>query len=339
MWEEGEYSKIVLSTKVLFGRNISGYPFPNRFSSEQREEFRSFVAHHFPTLKNIRWSLWQKLPHQQKRLALERKMLSGQQALGEIGFLGMDSLENSYFFTEFYDHFDFIGLAGGWNWTSALIRARKIWRQIRPFYTWARHPLYGWIGPDPLFWGNGLRLTVTVHLPALEETGNIVQVFDLVEESRLSFRGLVSFDKRSLGDLYVIGTGPTTGKAMNEMLKELEEVLSMLTALEEKAQHSLWLNETVRIRDKVLRSYGILTHACLLPEEEAFECLSSLRLGVNLGIIKGVTLATINRLYYGILKGHLSFDLTGDDSPLEPEEELRAAFVKKVLMEGVDEDV
>lgn len=119
MWEEGEYSKIVLSTKIMFGRNISGYPFPNRFSSEKREEFRSYVEHHFQGLQNIRWSLWQKLPHQQKRLAMERKMLSGQQALGEIGFLGMDSLENSYFFTEFYNHFDFIGLAGGWNWTSA----------------------------------------------------------------------------------------------------------------------------------------------------------------------------------------------------------------------------
>lgn len=336
MGERGRLGEVAVSTRVRLGRNLEELPFPNRLTAEELDRLMRSLEQLLEGGLGLRWAPWGSLPIHQKRLALERRLLSAQQALEDVRIVGVTDDENGCFLTNSGDHFAFLGFSGGWNWSLALLRAQGVWRAFEPSFRWARHDRYGWLGADPLYWGPNLRVTVTIHLPALEETGRIVQVLDRIEESRLTLRGLSSLDKRSLGDLYLVATGPTTGRSVLELVRELEDVLREVAALEAAARSALWRDSRIQVLDRIGRSLGILRGAHLLPEQEAFACLSQLRLGVNLGILKGEALSRIDRLYYGILRGHLMFDVAEEDAAEATEERLRAAFVKEILAEGVE---
>ena len=52
---------------------------------------------------------------------------------------------------------------------------------------------------------------------------------------------------------------------------------------------SCWRNPSLRIEDRVSRSYGILSNAAIMDSKEAAQRLSDVRLGVDLGLLIKVT--------------------------------------------------
>lgn len=48
-------------------------------------------------------------------------------------------------------------------------------------------------------------------------------------------------------------------------------------------------NSSIELEDKVYRSYGILANSRLIQSAEAANCLSDLRLGIDLGYIQGIS--------------------------------------------------
>ncbi len=63
--------------------------------------------------------------------------------------------------------------------------------------------------------------------------------------------------------------------------------------------HPTWLH------DKVSRAIGILRNARTITSEETMHLLSSVRLGINLGLIEGIEIPTINELFIHTQPAHL----------------------------------
>ena len=75
---------------------------------------------------------------------------------------------------------------------------------------------------------------------------------------------------------------------------------------EQNARVRLIRKDRNRLYDHVGRAYGILRHAHLLNSHEALNCLSAMRLGVDLGMFSSsMTVKTMNRLVLAIQPGHL----------------------------------
>ena len=339
MWESGDVDDVVMTTKVRLSRNIKNFPFPHKMSPTQVEKMMRDLSAHLSQQSEFVWNEWNQLSHHQKRLFLERKMISAQQALDQLKIVGVSQDENAFFYTNQGDHFSFYGLAGGWNWSAALLRAQQPWQVIKPCFQWARHKDFGWVGADPLNWGANLKISVLIHLPALEEMGEVVEVFDLVEEARLSLRGVSTFDKRSLGNLFLISTVGSTGKAILDLKTDMSEVIKEIHMREKRARKLLLQDAKSQLLDKIFRAYGTLEHAYLITEQESLDCLSYLRLGINLGILNSVPLSRINRLYYWVLRGHLLFDMKDSNAPHLDEEHERAKLIQEELKEGRKDDV
>ena len=79
--------------------------------------------------------------------------------------------------------------------------------------------------------------------------------------------------------------------------------------------------------DQVGRAFGILTHARVLQAREAVDLLSGLRLGVELGFVRNLDVATINEIMLLTQPGHLQ-KTSGKVLSPEERDQVRAGLVR-----------
>ena len=86
----------------------------------------------------------------------------------------------------------------------------------------------------------------------------------------------------------------------------------------------------IQLEDKVFRSYGILANCRVIDSKEAAQCLSDVRLGIDLGYIKNVSRNILNELMILTQPGFLQQYAGG---VLRPEERdvRRAALIRERL--------
>ena len=70
-------------------------------------------------------------------------------------------------------------------------------------------------------------------------------------------------------------------------------------------RRELYDTEKFVLEDKIMRSYGTLKNAVILSSSETLNLISHVRMGVNLGIIKDITLGTLNEIFYATLPGNI----------------------------------
>ena len=74
---------------------------------------------------------------------------------------------------------------------------------------------------------------------------------------------------------------------------------------ERRARDYLGPESQKDLHDRVSRAYGILCTAQTISSEETMHFLSSVRMGVNLGLIRDVEIPTINQLFIHTQPAHL----------------------------------
>ncbi len=59
------------------------------------------------------------------------------------------------------------------------------------------------------------------------------------------------------------------------------------------------------LHDQISRAYGILRNAQTISSEETMHLLSSVRMGINLGLIDDIEIPTVNELFIHTQPAHL----------------------------------
>jgi protein arginine kinase len=79
----------------------------------------------------------------------------------------------------------------------------------------------------------------------------------------------------------------------------------MIIHYERQARAFLVKESRKDLHDRVSRAYGILCTAQTISSEETLHLLSSVRMGVNLGLIQDLDISAINRLFIHTQPAHL----------------------------------
>jgi protein arginine kinase len=82
----------------------------------------------------------------------------------------------------------------------------------------------------------------------------------------------------------------------------------------------------------VSRAFGTLGSATMITSEETMDLLSSVRLGVNLGLIDAITIPTVNELFIHTQSAHLQ-KLMGAVLDTEERNSARARYLRTRLRE------
>ena len=169
-----------------------------------------------------------------------------------------------------------------------------------------------------------------LHLPALVITRQIDKVFRSLQKINLAVRGLYGEGSQAQGDFYQVSNQVTLGQSEEELTKKVADVVPVLIDYERQARDFLIRESQETLHDRVSRAYGILRTAQTISSEETMHLLSSLRMGVNLGLIRDVAIPTVNKLFVHTQPAHLQ-KLTGMELDSSDRNIERATYLRRHL--------
>ena len=203
------------------------------------------------------------------------------------------------------DHLRIQVMQSGFNLQSVWEQINAIDTAIEQKVTYAFHERLGYLTACPTNVGTGMRVSVMLHLPALVITNQIEKVFRSLQKISLAVRGLFGEGSQAMGDFYQISNQITLGRSEDELVQQVNDIVPVIIDYERKARQFLVKESQKNLHDKVSRAYGILRTAQTISSEETMHLLSSVRMGVNLGLIPDLPIANINELFIHTQPAHL----------------------------------
>lgn len=334
----GPESDIVISSRVRLARNLAEFPFISRATDTDRAEIERRIREHIDALRStgaVDSSLIyidvNDLEEVDRRFLVERQLISREHTESEgARAVAVDADERFSVMINEEDHLRIQVMFSGLDLQSAWERASALDDMIESRITFAFNEQLGYLTACPTNVGTGARVSVMLHLPALVITRQIEKVFRSLQKVNLAVRGLYGEGSQAMGDFYQISNQITLGLSEEEVLKKVGDVVPVLIDYERQAREFLIRESQETLHDRVSRAYGILRTAQTISSEETMHLLSSVRMGVNLGLITDVEMPVVNKLFIHTQPAHLQ-KLRGEQLSSSDRNIERAAYLREHL--------
>ena len=159
---------------------------------------------------------------------------------------------------------------------------------------------WGYLTACPTNTGTGMRASVMLHLPALVMTRQINRVLTAISKLSFTTRGMYGEGTQATGNLFQVSNQVSLGHSEEEIIDNINGLIRQIVEQENQARQALFSNNRSMLEDRVNRSFGILKSARIISSQETVELLSMVRLGADLGVIKGLNSRHINELFINL---------------------------------------
>lgn len=305
MDDDAPESDTVLSSRVRLARNISSYPFPHLLSAEAAQDVVDNVARavkdedlerRMGKLEVVRLS---DLPSLDRQILVDKHLISPDflksHGEGVKGVVISDDERVSIMINE-EDHLRIQCILPGLRLQDAWVLADAVDDDLEKRIDYAFQDRFGFLTACLTNIGTGLRASVMLHLPALVASGMIKDVLTAVSKLGLTVRGLYGEGTEAAGNLFQLSNQITLGQSEEDIIGNLMSITRQVINRERMARRHIYQQKPEVMQDRVLRAYGTLRYAHILPETEAMQLLSAVRLGVDTGLIKGLTHRMLSEL-------------------------------------------
>jgi protein arginine kinase len=333
----GPESDIVISSRIRLARNLAAFPFTNRASVHQKGEIEALLRDRLAKIElepRLGYLNLGDLTPLDRQLLVERQLVSRELANSEgPRGVAVTPQENVSVMINEEDHLRLQVMRSGFALDEAWQEIDRLDDLIESRLNYAFHDDFGYLTACPTNVGTGMRSSVMLHLPALGLAKQIDKVFRALQKINLAVRGLYGEGTRASGDFYQISNQVTLGKSETTILTEIREVIPQIIAYERQARQTLVRESRHALQDRVARAFGTLRSATMMTSEETMELLSSVRLGINVGLLEDISIPTVNELFIHTQPAHLQ-KLMG--APLDGEERnsARARYLRTRLREN-----
>lgn len=305
----GPDSDIVMSSRIRLARNLAQFPFINRCTESTLGEIEQLmrpIITSLPMDEKLSYLDVNKLSNLDRQFIVERQLISREHAerSGPRG-VGLDSEENIGIMVNEEDHLRLQVLRSGFSLDECWDTINRIDDLLEQEVTYAFSEEFGYLTACPTNVGTGIRVSVMLHLPALVITKEIQKVFQALQKINLAVRGLYGEGSQAMGDFYQISNQVTLGQTEHQLIDSIKEVVPNIISYERRVRNSLLKENRQGLHDQVSRAYGILSTAQTISSEETMHLLSSVRMGVNLGLIEGLPISTLNEMFIFTQPAHL----------------------------------
>lgn len=306
----GPQCDIVISSRVRLARNLAGYEFTPCLNDDRKQETLTRLSETILSLQlgeTVFFVNVDKESELERYLLAERHLISRQHAGGR-GPRGV-CLATGESFTAMINEEDHLRMqvySAGMNLQECWRRINHIDDLIEQKIDYAFDSRLGYLTACPTNLGTGIRVSVMLHLPAMKMAGQIEKLTTAARDADLTVRGLFGEGTEAIGDFYQLSNQVTLGVSEEQIVREMTDlVVPKIIAYEKAAREALISEKPHALDDKIQRALGVLSSACLISSQEALYLLSSVRLGVNLGRVRDISLATINDLFLVTQPAHL----------------------------------
>ena len=289
----------VMSTRIRLARNLNGYPFPARLKSDrQAKEIIRSVSAAINKVDEFRLYYMDGISGDEAQNLVENRMISPAllNTPSRSAVLINEGGDVSIMINE-EDHLREQCISDGLNlrqsYKSMSAKDSLIARSI-PF---AYDEQLGYLTACPTNLGTGLRASVMMFLPAIVLTGYVDNVINSLNRLGLTVRGAHGEGTEAKGYTFQISNEITLGVSEEEILSLVESVAERIVTLEAiKREELLKSSAVLSVKDRCMRSFGILTNCALMTHTELDDLCADIKLGACLGYLKINDLSAIDEL-------------------------------------------
>lgn len=290
IWYKDLNDGIVLSTRIRLARNLDKTPFPNKMKPEDKPKVleilcNSIMKSNSTLSKDFDEYKLMDLSEAEKMAMTEEHLISPQMINDKDGAVLVNKDKTMSIMLLEEDHIRLQIIKGGYCLDEAYDLADKVDDVMEESLTYAFDEKFGYLTACPTNAGTGMRASVMMHIPALVMTGNISRVMQSFSGMGIAVRGLYGEGTDAEGAVYQISNSITLGLGEKEIIAKLKTVVDRICDMERQARDMLIKNREDDLKDKLMRSYGILKYAVKLTSKESKTMLSEVMLAQNMGII------------------------------------------------------
>lgn len=334
-WEKNE-NAIWLATSLNLFRNIDKYHFPSKLQMDKRKlvcELLSKELLESPTLQHPAFLKGEEASPFEKQFLFEHflTMHSFQQAHAGEGFI-FDETKQFLATINLRNHLQLELLDFNGEIESSWSKLNKIEVPIGKTLSYAFSTKFGFLTSEPTESGTALIVSFFLQIPSLIHSEALSEFLVKHRDDSIAVTGIQGKPNEIIGDLVSVHNNYTLGVTEDNILSSLRSMTTKLIVEEKSIRSRLKEKENEEFKDKVSRAFGTLMYSYKIETVEAMNALSLLKLGLELGWVKGSTNRELNALFFNCRRGHL-MNKYEQEIPKEEVPHKRAEFIHKNLKE------
>lgn len=332
-WINDNENNIVLNSTIKLSRNLKNVLFPNKLSLEAARTNSKNIYHIIS--KNLYdeelkvYEIWNRETENyheyiEKNLDIKEILKNSDKASYAI-----NTNETLRIILNKDNHIEIQCISSGLSLNDVLTSSMDIDNRIEKNFSYAYDEELGYLTSSLDNIGTGMNAYVTMHLPALNMSGEISNISKKISSLGMKIASIYKDENKSFGNIYEITNKTTIGLSEEEIVQNLKEaVLEVLN--KEKDLRIVMLNKCKdEIEDKAFRADAILKAAKILEFKETIELLSDIRLGCELSLIN-LEKSKLNQAQVMVGDFYLQNSFGGKLTPKELKCK-RAEVVQKIL--------
>ncbi len=312
----GREEDVVLSSRVRLARNFARFSFPHRAGEDELLRVRAGVLEALGAVADAAPDSLLVLPFEEfspteRRSLVDRHLSSREHVRAEVGRALVTTADGAFSVqVNEEDHLRLSAVLPGLQLDAALRLCDAVDDALEAHFDggndYAFDPEFGFLTACPTNAGTGLRASAMLHLPALCLLGELHEARAWALERGFILRGTSGEGSDVAGHLEQLSNQSTLGQDEADIAIEIEFAARELATRERDARARLIQEQPVHTRDLVGRAYGIARFARRIGSVEATHALSLLRLGHELGWMKGLPRQRFNELSVWMRPDYLS---------------------------------
>lgn len=324
---------IAVTTRIRLARNIKSLPYPRKMTKAQAEGLIQTVWDAFsnsPLKQSLTMHKISDLSDIEKKALIEKHLISAELCTSKIPAVAIiSSDEKISIMVNEEDHLRIQVFADGLDTESAYDTAKKVEKLLSEKLTFDRDGEFGYLTSCPTNAGTGLRASVMLHLPAITIAGSINPLLKWAANLGMTVRGLYGEGSKASGALFQLSNQITLGASEEDILSRLNAAACSLISEERRISAELFEKKEFEMKDRVLRSLGILKNAYMIPSGEALDLVSNVCMGANAGIIKNIDTHSLRRSMFSSMPATL---ILGGENLSAPERDVKRAQLLQIAI-------
>ena len=329
--QSGKDSDVAKSTRIRFSRNLKGFKFNLKTKQEIEKLENKIEENIFSIGYGLKFLKLKDMDNITKQSLVEKNLISPDFSKNENGSILINDEENICIMIGGEDHLQIQVFNCGLDLRNVLNLAIEIDNKLNEVLGYSMNKKYGYLTASPANVGTGLRASVMVHMPALSKTNNIRKILEATSNFGMNIRGVYGENSESTSDMYQISNKRTLGISEEEIVENLNSIVTKVIDQERKARKLLTKNE-LELEDLIYRSYGILSNCRKISSKVTLKLLSNIKLGTDLGILRELTDLKVQKLYLYTKPANMQ-KYVGEKYDKIERDEKRAEVIKQILNE------
>lgn len=305
----GPFGEVVFSSEVRLFRNIPSLPFSRMFTGND-VEYLKLTADKFMKKFNTDGTL--------ELIDLSAADIRARRLLREKGHISSEMEKRNHSLVIIHkggafsihvndtDHFVIRSARPGLAISETFKAADEADDMLNSITPYSFDEQLGYLSPSVNNIGTGMRASALLHLPALCISGGINRVIEEFKgDDEIILSGVTDTAGKNWGSAYSLCNKRTLGLSEIDIADMADAAVNRIVSAEDDERDNLYADSRIDLEDRIMRSFGILTHSKTLSYGEAVSMLSNIRLGVVLSIIRGISLRQVDAFMRGIQPCHL----------------------------------